>query len=274
MKTITTIFLIFFLTSGIYSANVDTLTIFSDAMKKNIKTVVITPDKYRNQTINFPVIYLLHGWSDNYSGYVNRIPRIKDMVDAYRLIVVCPDGGYDSWYLDSPVNPTNKYETFTSIELVDWIDSHYPTIKSKEGRAITGLSMGGHGALYQAIKHPDRFGAAGSMSGGVDLTFSTTSWGISKWTGSYKDHSENWYSNSIVNMIDRLKEIPVQIIFDCGRDDFFIDVNRNLHQKMLQRGIPHDYIERPGKHTWEYWSNSIDYQFLFFNKFFNIIRNK
>jgi enterochelin esterase-like enzyme len=69
-------------------------------------------------------------------------------------------------------------------------------------------------------------------------------------------------------MIDHYPIKSLSIIFDCGSDDFFYAVNKNLHAKMLRLGIPHDYIERPGGHTNEYWQNSIDYQLLYFKKFF------
>jgi S-formylglutathione hydrolase FrmB len=153
-------------------------------------------------------------------------------------------------------------------ELVDWIDTHYATFKIRENRAILGHSMGGHGALSLAMKYPERFGIACAMSGGVDLTYSTTEWGIAKALGKFKEKPENWYSNSVINLIDNIKDIPMKLFFECGKDDFFIDVNRNLHQKMLQRKIPHEYTERPGEHNWSYWENAIDYQFLFISKSF------
>lgn len=75
-----------------------------------------------------------------------------------------PDGA-NSWYWDSPLDPASQFETFVAQELPDWIDARYLTIPSREGRAVTGLSMGGHGALWVALRHKDRFGAAGSTSG-------------------------------------------------------------------------------------------------------------
>ena len=68
--------------------------------------------------------------------------------------------------------------------------------------------------------------------------------------------------------MDNLKNGELKIIFDCGLDDFFLEVNRNLHKKLMDRKIDHDYIERPGGHNVAYWHNSIDYQVLFFEKFF------
>ncbi|HEV7330471.1 MAG TPA: alpha/beta hydrolase-fold protein [Flavisolibacter sp.] len=62
-------------------------------------------------------------------------------------MIVCPDGAFGSWYFDNPVDTTLKYETYISKELVVWVDKNYKTIASPKGRAITGLSVGGHGAL-------------------------------------------------------------------------------------------------------------------------------
>jgi len=88
------------------------------------------------------------------------------MADRYGAIIVTPDGGVDSWYFDSPVDPTYRYETFVTQELIPYIDKLYKTVADRSGRAIAGLSMGGHGALYLAIRHQELFAAAGSMSGG------------------------------------------------------------------------------------------------------------
>ena len=84
-----------------------------------------------------------------------------EIADEKGIIFVCPDGK-DSWYWDSPKNPAYRYETFVSSELVNYIDRNYKTIADRKGRAITGLSMGGHGAMWLGIRHKDVFGAAGS----------------------------------------------------------------------------------------------------------------
>ena len=86
--------------------------------------------------------------------------------------------------------------------------------------------------------------------------------------GTYKDRADNWDKNVVVNQLSGLKNDSLALIIDCGVKDFFIDVNRQLHQHLLEQGISHDYIERPGEHNWEYWSNSIMYQLFYFNRFF------
>jgi len=252
-----------------FAASVDTVVIYSAYMQKPIKCVIIKPDAYKKGRQQFPVVYLLHGYSDRYDTYVRKIPSIKSYADEMQLMIVCPDGGFSSWYFDSPVESTFKYETYISKEVIGYVDAHYRTIPDRNHRAIVGHSMGGHGALYLALRHPNIFGAAGSMSGGVDLVPFPGEWDISKRIGDPQTNKTNWQTMSIVNMINQFPTQSIKIMIDCGVDDFFCRVNRQLHQKMLGLKIPHDYIERPGNHSWEYWGNAIEYQLLFFKKYFN-----
>lgn len=248
------------------AAKVDTVTTYSTVMQKKIKAVVITPDTYAKG--NLPVVYLLHGAGGNYADWIKSAPEIKTMADQYQQIIVCPDGNVTSWYFDSPVNSAWKYETYITAELIPYIDANYKTIKNRKGRAITGLSMGGHGALYLAIKHQDLFGAAGSMSGGVDIRPFPKSWKIEEKLGSYAQNPENWEKNTVINMLHLLTPNALALITDCGTEDFFYKVNVNLHEKMLERNIAHDFITRPGAHNWDYWKNAVGYQLLFLNNYF------
>lgn len=257
---------IFFLSNlSTFSANVDTVLIHSASMNKEIKASVVTPDSYRNGD-KFPVVYFLHGYSGNYRSWNSN--EMRKLTDEYNFIIVFPDGNYGSWYLDSPIDPTWKYETFISKELISWIDQHYKTIADRKGRAITGLSMGGHGALFNAFRHQDVFGACGSMSGGVDLRPFPLNWDIAKRIGNMSDHPENWEKYSVLNQLYLLTPNSIKIIFDCGTDDFFYDVNVKLHNELKYRNILHDFISRPGAHTGQYWDNSFLYQALFFSNFF------
>eukprot|EP01133_Synstelium_polycarpum_P017630 gene17630-21026_t len=253
--------------TSLWAAKVDTVNTYSPSMKKQIKAVVVLPDTY-NQQENFPVVYLLHGYGGNYSNFINKIPAIREAADQYHMILVCADGNVSSWYLDSPQDSSWKYETYISKELVEWIDGHYKTKKDRSARAITGLSMGGHGALSMAIKHQQVFGAAGSMSGGVDFRPFPENWDLSKRLGPYASYPERWKENCVIEMVHLLSKDKLALIFDCGKDDFFYPVNKALHEKLTYYNIPHDFISRPGNHNWAYWSNSIAYQLLYFSKFF------
>ncbi len=249
------------------AATVDTVLTHSASMQKDIKTVVITPDGYEKSN-HYPVVYLLHGYSGNYADWITKVPAITSYSDMYHIIIVCPDGDYNSWYFNSPVDSTKHYETYIAKELVSYIDSSYATIKKSSGRAITGLSMGGHGALYLAFRHQDVFGAAGSMSGGVDLQPFPANWEIAQKLGSYAEHPIEWKNNSVINLTYLIQNKNYPLLFDCGTEDFFYPVNKKLHDKLIENHIPHDFISRPGAHSWEYWSNSVGFQMLFMHNFF------
>jgi S-formylglutathione hydrolase FrmB len=252
-----------------FAAQVDTLQIFSASMQKNSQCLVITPDNYQISDEPYPVLYLLHGWSGNFAGWLSEAPQLKEQADQYRMIIVCPDGGYDSWYLDSPVDSTVRYETYISKEVVAYIDYYYHTIKSPAGRAIAGLSMGGHGAITLAIKHLDVFGAAGSMAGGLDLRpWKKNEWDLKGVLGNPSDYWTNWENASAVVLARQLEKKNLPLIIDCGLDDFFLEANREMHRVLLEMDYPHEYTERPGEHNSEYWGNAVDFQVLFFHKFF------
>lgn len=263
------VFMIFFSipVSNVFSASVDTVNIYSNAMQKNIKCVVILPESYKNNRNHFPVVYLLHGYSGSYSNWIMKAPGLKSDVDAFQVIVVCPDGNYNSWYFDSPVDRSIKYETYISTEVPAYIDAAYHTIAKRNFRAITGLSMGGHGALSLGWKHADFFGAAGSMSGALDLSPWKNKYDLIRALGDTLQN-KNFINFSVVNLV---KKIPAQIprlIFDCGINDPFIEANRQLHNELLESKIPHDYIERNGVHNWDYWRNAVSYQLMFFHNYF------
>jgi S-formylglutathione hydrolase FrmB len=249
------------------AAIIDTVDTYSPAMKKNIKAVVIRPDNYAGVK-ELPVVYLLHGYSGSYSDWIKNAKGFEKAADLYTVMIVCPDGGFGSWYWDSPDDPGFQYETYVSNELISFIDNKYKTIKNRKGRAITGLSMGGQGALYLAFRHQDVFGAAGSMSGGVDIRPFPDNWDMAKRLGNYSEQPERWEKHAVINMLYLVKPNALQLIIDCGTEDFFYRVNENLHQQLLMRNIPHDFITRPGAHNWPYWSNAINYQLLFMSNYF------
>ena len=268
LRIISAFLILFYCLSPVNAATVDTVDIFSKSMNKHIKCVVVRPSVTGNNT-SFPVVYLLHGYSGRYSNWITRVPQIKNYADEYSLIIVCPDGHYSGWYLDSPVDPSMQYETYIGKEVPAYIDAHYPTIKTRNGRAITGLSMGGHGGLFIGFRNAGTFGACGSMSGAVDLRTATDGYDVIKRVGDTIHYPNNRSKYSAINVIESYPKDSVAIIIDCGTEDFLIDANHALHEKMLRLKIPHDYIERPGKHDWPYWANAVRFQLLFFRNYFD-----
>ena len=268
---------LFFVSAELRAAKVDTLEVQSTVMQKKIKIVVAVPDAYRKSRSSYPVLYLLHGGSGSYKDWLSKTPDksiVKNMADQYNLIIVMPDAGPVSYYFDSPRDKSSQYETFITKEVIAAVDNRYRTLKKREGRVIAGLSMGGHGALFLSTRHPDLYCAAGSMSGVMNINTST--WKVpndfrklrrerfEQLLGEPKDTLNPYPGYTLVTMTDDVKKSGLKIIFDCGVDDFLIEPNRDFHHKLLQNGTPHDYIERPGGHTWEYWQNALPYQMIFF----------
>ncbi len=260
----------FVLLSAICStaATVDTVAIYSNSMHRKINTVVIRPASYKDKK-RFPVLYLLHGAFGSYSNWIIKVPHIQQLADQYQMMIVCPDGGYTSWYYDSPIDSTYKFETFVGTEIPQYIDANYNTIANRNGRAITGLSMGGHGGIFLSFRHSDLYSAAGSMSGALHATVITKGYGVELRLGDTIANRKYWNDWSALNIIEKYPKDSLDIIIDCGTEDRVLPMNRAVHEKMLKLKIPHEYTERPGEHNWKYWENAIDYQVLFFRKHFD-----
>jgi len=251
---------------NLQAAQVDTIEIYSNSMHKAIKTVVIKPAVKKNT--RFPVVYLLHGAGGSYANWIQKVPHIQQLADLYQLMIVCPDGASTSWYFDSPVDSTFKYETFVSMEVPEYIDSHYNTIPAREARAITGLSMGGHGSLFLAFRHSDRFSISGSMSGALHITVIRKGYNVEKRLGDTLTNASYWNNWSVLNVIEQYPKDSLHILIDCGTEDRVLPMNRAVHEKMLRLKIPHEYLERPGEHNWPYWDNAIDYQLFYISNLF------
>jgi putative tributyrin esterase len=261
------------------AAQVDSLDVPSKVMNKTYKAAVVLPSTYSTSKNAYPVLYLLHGGGGHFSDWLKLTPDkmlVKNLADQYNIIIVMPEGETFGWYLDSPVDPSSKFETYITNEVLPKIDNTYRTVQSNKGRVITGLSMGGHGAMYLSTRHPDLFGAAGTMSGAVDMNY--TKFRINedfaklikdrfqKLLGTSDPASEIFVKNSIVNMSETIRKNGMPVIIDCGVDDFLIEVNRELHRRLVYNNTPHEYTERAGSHTWEYWQNALPYHLLFFSK--------
>lgn len=249
------------------AATVDTARFYSNALAKEVRLVTVIPDSATPES-RCPVVYLLHGYGGNAASWIDLKPELSEIADRYRIIFACPQGD-KSWYLDMPEKPGFRYETYITQDVKAYIDAHYPTLNDRKARAITGMSMGGHGAMYLALRHPDVFGAAGSMSGGLDIRPFPFNWDLPGILGSGADNRPVWERHTAINQIERIKNKELALIIDCGTDDFFFEVNNDFHRKLLNHSIQHDYIVRPGGHTGAYWRNAVEYQILYFLNYFS-----
>ena len=235
---------------------------------------IFTPDGYDHSTEKmFPVVYLLHGWSGYYS-YWDEIIDCQHTADQHGMIIVCPDGLYDSWYLNSPVESENRYEDFFFSELMPYIKSNYRV--NPDAVFITGLSMGGHGALYLFTRNPRLFRSAGSLSGLLDLKDWSSHYGISRVLGldSTTDDNSILSEFSVTGNMDQLAKANKEIIVSCGTEDPFFDINENFEELCRKKGIKIKFITSPGAHNSEYWRQAINDHFEFFARQARINRNQ
>jgi S-formylglutathione hydrolase FrmB len=261
-------------------AKVDTIAVYSPSMKKNLKAAVTLPSSYSKGNQRLPVLYLLHGGSGAFNDWHQKVTEkglVNKMAEEYNLIIVTPGVGPASYYYDSPLLDSVNYETYITTELIPHIDKNYRTLAKKESRAISGLSMGGHGAITLSAKHPELFITAGSMSGVMNID--TRIWKVGEdfrktrlegqkaMLGPINYDAPTFNPYTAVGLVDKIKINKLALIIDCGVDDFLIETNRQIHQLLVANGVAHEYIERPGAHTWQYWTEALPVHLFFMNKY-------
>ena len=237
----------------------------------DMNVTVITPDTPKPAD-GFNTVYLLNGFGGDNNSWTIVRPDLGEWADRYGMVFVLPSG-MDTWYWDAPANPDVRMESFFTEVLVPYIDSNYPTNPTAQHRAITGLSMGGHGGLWLGLRHPDIWKNCGSTSGGVDIRPFPERWKMKEALGAKDENPELWDAYTVTTLVPTLQPGVNNIIFDCGVDDFFADVNNNLHQALVDAKIPHDFISRPGAHNNPYWRNALPYQLWFFQTHFEEAEN-
>ncbi len=266
----------------------DTKTLESEILDREMPYSVYLPESYNTSNRNYPVLYLLHGMTDDYSGWINRgeVHRIAGNAmkngDAPEMIIIMPDGLYDAFYINN-YDGSVRWEDFFHEEFIPEIENRYRVIGQRNTRAIAGLSMGGYGAMYHGVKHKEIFGAIYAMSAAFLEVEPMPEEERSEWErdfhqkiwGPYNEegYPENYHDHSIQEMfriMDPVEppsgpmfsnvegEVPLPRIFiDCGDDDFLLDENMNLVRIMNSKNVPFEFRVRDGGHTWEYWRSSL-----------------
>ncbi len=254
-------FFLVLILSGINPAQ-DTLSFKRNYLPYPDTTLVFLPDTY-NLSENFPAVILLNGWSGNYKQW-NDIADLKTLANKYNFIIVTPDGYYDSWYCNNIPRKNLQYEKFFIEDLLPELFRKYKIDRTK--LFISGLSMGGHGAMTLFIKYNDLFLSAGSMSGILDITKFPNKWGLQSVLGSYEKHMKIWNENSAYHIVDSLKNSKKEFIVDCGTEDFAFGVNAKFFHKCKDLKLKITFIARPGGHDRKYWAESILYHLDFFKR--------
>lgn len=253
----------------------DNLTIKSSILKVDKKFAIYLPAGYETSQRNYPVVYLLHGYGDNQTGWV-QFGEVQSIVDKgihegkiTPMIIVMPDGE-KTWYMNDALGKY-PFEDFFIKEFIPYIEKTYRCKTEKEFRAIAGLSMGGFGSLLNALHHPDLFSTSVALSAAVFLDedinkMSQTDFSnyFGKIVGPPKDGepriNDFWNKNSILYLVKTMPETQkhaVRFWIDCGDDDFLYRGNSALHGLMRELNVPHEFRIRDGQHTWEYWRTGL-----------------
>jgi S-formylglutathione hydrolase FrmB len=254
---------------------IENKTIKSVILSKEVRYTVYLPADYETSNRYYPVVYLLHGYTDDNTGWLQfgEINRYADKAIADGtippMIIVMPNGD-SSWYINSYDNK-EKYEDFFIKEFMPSIEKNYHIKAEKRYRGIAGLSMGGFGTLNYALKYPDLFAAAAPLSAAVFDDNALVTMADDIWERTFgqlfgrglkgnERLNEAWYKNSALKIVEtksaeELKKVRYWI--DCGDDDFLTKGNCLLHIALSEKRVPHEFRVRDGSHTWTYWRTGI-----------------
>lgn len=282
------IFLLILLTGGnpLFAQKgkvLESLVFNSNKVNYPVKYSIYLPPDYETSQRSYPVLYLLHGYSDDETGWIqfgeaNIIAdRGIETGEVHPCIIVMPDGKV-TWYINS-FDGLDPWEDMFIEEFIPFIEKNYRIRAKKEFRAIGGLSMGGNGSLLLSMRHPEIFSSCVAMSAGIftdeeiltrniyEIYFNNI-YGPKPTNGKVSDY---WKSYSVLHLVenqnpDKLKSVRYYI--DCGDDDFLYKGNSTLHIKMRDLGIPHEYRIRDGGHSWGYWRSCLHDGLIFISEKF------
>lgn len=267
MKT-TFIIILTFISLSFSAQKIISQKVYSPKMKKDIETIIITPEIKKGKL--YKTVYILHGYSGNPNRtYKQDIPDLVKKSEQFQTIYVLPDGNFNSWYVDSQINSKSQYSTFIGKELIDYVDSHFPTIKDRKSRGILGWSMGGFGAVNVGLNYNQTFSVVGSTCGALDFTYfgeGYKNYQVEDVLGAFEKLPSEYQINS---RAEKMKNADQYYIFDCGtEDEQMIEMNRNFHKKLTNKEVEHFYTESLGKHDSEYWSKALSNQLSLFENHF------
>jgi S-formylglutathione hydrolase FrmB len=250
-------------------------TVKSKALKRTVKYTIYLPADYETANRTYPVVYLLHGYTDDNTGWLQfgEVNRYADKAIADGtippMIIVMPNAD-SSWYINS-YDGKEKYEDFFIKEFIPHIEQAYRAKTDKRYRGVAGLSMGGYGTMIYAIKYPQLFSAAAALSAAVFPDEDLTSMPDDNYERVFgqlygrglkgKDRlSKTWEANSVLGLIqskttDDLNKVRYWI--DCGDDDGLSKGNSLMHIALMEKNVPHEFRVRDGAHNWTYWRTGI-----------------
>ena len=231
-------------------------------------------------SVRYPVIYLLHGLYGSHVDWATA-GHMKDVVDELiasgecrPVIIIMPDAGdpdvHNNWngYFNMP---GHNYEDFFFKEFIPAVEARYPILSDKGTRAVMGLSMGGGGSTVYAQRHPELFSSCYSMSGWLDNPEPDERMPKDKLylvSKAVHDHSAiDFVAGADDATLEKLR--TVKWFFDCGDDDFILELTIRMYQTMRQKGVPAELRVRDGWHSWEYWHTALRFSLPFASRNFD-----
>lgn len=259
----------------------------SDLLGREISYSVYLPPGYDRSRRSYPVVYLLHGFTDDEKAWVQfgEVQKAADRGIADRtippMVIVMPDAD-STWYINNAAG-TEPYEDAIFREFIPAVEETYRIRSEEQFRGVAGLSMGGYGTLVWGMHHPDMFAAAAAFSAGIftEEAMRAMSWEeyqvpFSRVYGGGKKPekriTEHFRANSPLHLarttsVDSLTSVRWYV--DCGDDDFLYEGNSRLHVLLRDREVPHEYRVRDGAHNWTYWRGHIGKGLAFIGESFH-----
>ncbi len=273
---------------------VSTVEFDAPAVGRTMKYNIIVPAGYEDSDQRYPVLYLLHGLTSNYTDWARM--QVPEYASRYDMFVVMPDVG-NSWYVNwatSEGGQKNAWEDYMINDVIGHVDANYRTIAKREGRAINGLSMGGYGGLMLGLRHPDMFCSIASHSGAISyaagarqrLENADSAAGARGTRGRRRRPSQSsgegidiaGFSSqeerspkgrAFVTVEDCDAYDPFKLVLqvpkdelphihvDCGTEDGLIRSARAFVQVLQDNTIPYSYAESQGGHRPDYWVREV-----------------
>lgn len=224
----------------------------SNKLERHTSINVIKPNNIKSNN-DLQVLYLLHGYSGDYTNWV-RYTSIEKYVEGTNLLVVMPSA-YNGFYVDHENG--EPYFSFLTEELPQFINDTFNITQTKENTFIAGLSMGGYGSLLAGLTYPDKYKKVAAFSSVIDIDYL-----LERSTGVRKVKMENIFTKSVRDKFNlytlakkSLNKIPLYIT--CGTEDFLFKDNSNYNIYLNEIGYKHTFLTSPGIHSWDYWNEQI-----------------
>lgn len=230
----------------------------STELKRQTQVYVLLPNKKEESNATYKTLWLLHGLSDNHTGWM-RYTSIERYAKKYDLAVVMPNVDR-SWYTDTAYDA--NYFSFVTKELPELCFRTFRQMSQRrEDNIVAGLSMGGYGAMKTALSYPEKYGACISLSGSFDITRKGRPYNIDEWRSIFgfdlesplelEGSEHDLYALAAKTKAEG-KEFP-KIYMWCGTEDGLISVNRSFDQTLTELGVAHQFETSEGDHSWKWW---------------------